>query len=980
MMTYWRNSIADSDRMDVADSRLKDALHIETSITTDGLSKSETGYLFEKFNKMKAAKDTGKTAGQPKLTEIQILISPLSITTTQPVKHAERTYPGIQSPKHPLWIPATLSKSGTLTPSETLSPWISRNVMEPLPPTSNQMAMPPIIGEIRDLDRFLTENKKKSGDWKSYINYCNEMFEAVTGQKPDNYTAEKITVEHQLTVLPDEAAVSVNIGILAVYDYLNRQDVMPPLLTRYATVESPEPRPLLNETGYIQQSARHIGQMGDQHPLSPSQREALYHYQQLGRGEILAINGPPGTGKTMLLQNIVATTLVDSAVNGDKPPVIAISSTNNQAIDNVTESFGKAATKPGKLAGRWLPDITSYALFLPATTKKIPPGTHYAKFKGEGLPNSIETPEYRSRARTSFLKKCGDYAEKPFVNINDAVRFLRDKLIEIVSEIEKSSQLVTDYQQKKATLEIYREMGGIEQYGKQLEQKLFEGIEIIGRLEKLRDDWLHETRSRFWFSRLLVQLGFKSAIAKQGARNRLILSRSPVPTDHLDETSDEAIENFIAQTINRYREESKILREKHGQLQKKNQVFEEARKNWQDWQESQQIVAEPPELSELYKKLDTTLRHQAFQLAVHYWEGRWLRDVKGFLEDPKGKSRQKMEAKWHRYAMLTPCFVSTFFMLPKFFTYSSRDEEDKNWINAPLLSFIDLLIVDESGQTLVETGGASFALAKKAVVVGDIYQIQPVRKITSRVDAGNIKRYLLKPGEPEKEQRKKFQESGLTTYKGSVMKAAQNASPFQLPQIPERGMFLAEHRRCYDSIIDYCNRLTYRGKLDPLRGNPGPGEALFPPMGYANISSRSERANGSRKNSTEAIAIAGWLKDQEDKIRERYDAVEEAVGIITPFVAQKYEIQKALKEQGFKPARMKFGTVHSLQGAERRPVDDGILGPGGKDFYACTDWEDFTTEGCTVYRGHGDHIDMLNAPNMKKNMTLLKRILDKVNQ
>ncbi|MCP4155975.1 MAG: hypothetical protein GY757_50090 [bacterium] len=79
--------------------------------------------------------------------------------------------------------------------------------------------------------------------------------------------------------------------------------------------------------------------------------------------------------------------------------------------------------------------------------------------------------------------------------------------------------------------------------------------------------------------------------------------------------------------------------------------------------------------------------------------------------------------------------------------------------------------------------------------------------------------------------------------------------------------------------------------------------------------------------------------------------------------------------------------IHLITGDDReqrrealRPVDGRILGPSGRGFYESTDWEDFTTAGCTVYRGHGDHIDMLNAPNMEKNMALLKKILDKVNQ
>lgn len=35
----------------------------------------------------------------------------------------------------------------------------------------------------------------------------------------------------------------------------------------------------------------------------------------------------------------------------------------------------------------------------------------------------------------------------------------------------------------------------------------------------------------------------------------------------------------------------------------------------------------------------------------------------------------------------------------------------------------------------------------------------------------------------------------------------------------EHGMFLNEHRRCYDEIISYCNKLVYKGRLQPKRGS-----------------------------------------------------------------------------------------------------------------------------------------------------------------
>lgn len=54
--------------------------------------------------------------------------------------------------------------------------------------------------------------------------------------------------------------------------------------------------------------------------------------------------------------------------------------------------------------------------------------------------------------------------------------------------------------------------------------------------------------------------------------------------------------------------------------------------------------------------------------------------------------------------------VMTFFMLPKqFWAYDGNDK--KNYF---MCNYIDLLVVDEAGQTSPEIAAASFSLAKKS--------------------------------------------------------------------------------------------------------------------------------------------------------------------------------------------------------------------------------------------------------------------------
>ena len=75
--------------------------------------------------------------------------------------------------------------------------------------------------------------------------------------------------------------------------------------------------------------------------------------------------------------------------------------------------------------------------------------------------------------------------------------------------------------------------------------------------------------------------------------------------------------------------------------------------------------------------------------------------------------------------------------------------ENGKW-DVPLYNGIDLLIVDESGQVSPELAVPSFSLAKQAILVGDIQQIEPVWSISDEYSFINLKNLALFPTSPRK--------------------------------------------------------------------------------------------------------------------------------------------------------------------------------------------------------------------------------------
>lgn len=326
---------------------------------------------------------------------------------------------------------------------------------------------------------------------------------------------------------------------------------------------------------------------------------------------------------------------------------------------------------------------------------------------------------------------------------------------------------------------------------------------------------------------------------------------------------------------------------------------------------------------------DTQIRFPAFLLTTHYWEGRWLMDmarIDDLQEEKKKKGAKGVTARWQRRMKLTPCVVMTCYMLPGNMQISEHKGQRK-FEKSYLYDFADLLIVDEAGQVLPEVAAASFALAKKALVIGDTEQIPPIWSIAPAIDVGNMLAEKILSGSTQEEITEKYTaiaDLGKSAASGSVMKIAQFSSRYQYDPELARGMYLYEHRRCFDNIIGYCNTLCYHGKLLPKRGREESN--LMPAMGYLHIDGKGEQASsGSRYNLLEAETIAAWLAENQQNIEAHYGkSLHEVVGIVTPFSAQVSTIKQALGKQGISTGAneksLTVGTVHSLQGAERAIV------------------------------------------------------------
>ncbi|ELJ2326165.1 ATP-binding protein, partial [Escherichia coli] len=758
-------------------------------------------------------------------------------------------------------------------------------------------------------------------EWRQYLDDSERLLKNVAGdwiKNPEQYEL----AEHGYIVKTAQSG-GASFHILSLYDHLLvcKKDV--PLFNRFASREVHAAESLLAPGAKF---SDRLGHSGDKFPLAKAQRDALSHFLDARHGDILAVNGPPGTGKTTLVLSIIATQWARAALEKSEPPVIIATSTNNQAVTNIIEAFGKDFSQgTGAMAGRWLPELKSFGAYFPSSTRKAEAAK---KYQTEDFFNQIESKEYVEDALLFYLEKAkAAFPEKECSSPEKVIELLHGQLAAKSEQLIRLNATWQMLSQIRAARELIA--NDIEQYLDNLNKLLSGQEQKLTLLKSAKTEW-----KKYRAGESLIYSLFSWLPAVRNKRQnqiQLFLEDKLGALIAGNQWSDpETIERNIDGLLNSAECEQTTYRK---QIDSAHEIVLKEQQAVQEWQRLTLDLGyegdEELSFSQADELADTQIRYPAFLLTTHYWEGRWLMDmarIDDLQEEKKKKGAKGVTARWQRRMKLTPCVVMTCYMLPGNMQISEHKGQRK-FEKSYLYDFADLLIVDEAGQVLPEVAAASFALAKKALVIGDTEQIPPIWSIAPAIDIGNMLAEKILSGSTQEEITEKYTaiaDLGKSAASGSVMKIAQFASRYQYDPELARGMYLYEHRRCFDNIIGYCNTLCYHGKLLPKRGREESN--LMPAMGYLHIDGKGEQASsGSRYNLLEAETIAAWLAENQQNIEAHYGkSLHEVVGIVTPFSAQVSTIKQALGKQGISTGAneksLTVGTVHSLQGAERAIV------------------------------------------------------------
>ena len=768
-MHYWRDSLINAQRAEVRDSR---KLGIEAP-PGDFARGRCTPTIYPALVK---ASEANRRGGQGFVQEdgpLAVLLCPLLL---------QRQSEAFSGPRviEAFWIPAELDRSGRLFPPPRGEPWLPRSLLEPMLDDDH-----PAIGAVDALNEFaLTERSRKWREWSEYWEYAERLFAAVTGEELASFECAGFASRRNGIIMPDTTGSSGMFALHQLYDRVLEGKQPLGLLPELARRAPPTQKAFVESRRWITKMAnRHCGQFGNAFPLAFSQRRAVHRALALDPGEFLCVTGPPGTGKTTMLQSVVASLMVE-AVHDERsyPPIIAATGATNQAVTNVITAMEKATNDTSLLASRWIPGVDSYGTFCVSASRaqdvERVEGFQLEQMSGEGLSSSLAHPDFRRQAEATYLANFKSFSGKQ-LPLRGAVRHL-------------------------AAL-IRRERG-----------TLFRAI-----LES-RDGSFSE-----WLKGLV---GLK-------------------------------------------------------QQKPTAQFFNEL------------------------AQFDQQRRFILFLLAARFWEGRWLLEMQQRRADGNNRSSRGQLSTttedWRCRAMLTPTFVSTLAMLPRFFRYDRESERPP----------IDFLIFDEASQVSPELGAGCLALASRALIVGDDQQLEPVWNVPPHVDLSNASQHEL-IGRDQNRGLAELTRMGLLASNGSLMRLSLRCSKYNDGGTTV-GVFLSEHRRSVPEIVAACNALAYRDRLLPYR--PPLAHRVLPAFGYLHVRGRMEKVGTSRRNKKEADQIISWLVANREMLLRFYQhqSLDGVLAVISPFAAQIDYIHTKLRP--FRD-RILVGTVNSLQGAERPVV------------------------------------------------------------
>lgn len=681
-----------------------------------------------------------------------------------------------------------------------------------------------------------------------------------------------------------------------------------------------------------------------------------------GEQRIFSVNGPPGTGKTTLLKEIIASNVVERAIRMAEyaapddafrkqafqaPPDqynqsyyklhqdlsaygILVASNNNAAVENISMELPKAIQedRTGRFsgAGRQTMEETYFADVATELLGEPAWGLISAKLGKKGHLKALKDRLWWAKEGTTL--QC-HYAEET-VDWNAA----RERFA-------KALQAVRDEQGKIAQAQALLA---------QQEDAAEAGKEAVRAACKEQARLAESQNAQTEAERRLALQRENAALLKSAVpflKRILRYRKDPMVKKWLE--TEQAVQETLIQVTRlksaRHEQEDaarsaqETLQQAEAKLADANAAVEPERArfggNWADAAFWKNISANEPSQTacpwtcagfdrareELFYQ--ALMLHKAFTLSSNcvkqnlrrlfaMWDGKFT---------DKADCRAAYADLLNTLLLIVPVISTTFASVQSFLDGVQAEE-------------LGLLVVDESGQATPQSALGALWRTRSAIVVGDPLQVEPIVTIPAELR----KRFADENGIPEPYRLPDLsvqvladrcnRYGGVRTLNGEVLWL---------------GCPLVVHRRCLNPMFAISNEVAYNGRMFQKTAEPGGKRFLFPQSIWLDVKGTEQ---GNKNHSVpEQIDAAAQLVSKAAAVYEGLPKLY----LITPFTTVNRALQdalypalhKALPELELEEIRAwlkeSCGTIHTFQGKEANEVLL-VLGCDGQSGKGAAQW------------------------------------------
>lgn len=292
--------------------------------------------------------------------------------------------------------------------------------------------------------------------------------------------------------------------------------------------------------------------------------------------------------------------------------------------------------------------------------------------------------------------------------------------------------------------------------------------------------------------------------------------------------------------------------------------------------------------------------HEATLRSCHWKAMKNLAAVRAMLSQsmPHPLTEAERGAVWDMLFFVVPVVSTTLASFDRLFEGLGR--ESLGW-----------LLIDEAGQATPQSVAGALWRSRRAVIIGDPFQVEPVMTVPSAVIAELSNRYGVGP------EWSPALHSAQTLADRTMCLGAYVGSG---PDAIWTGMPLRAHRRCIDPMFKVANAIAYEGQMAQANSSPNDVTSPLGESAWIDVKGTSAEAQVVKEEIDAFVKMLARLKGSWPTLD---NGKASKVYVISPFKLVANAAQDAIRRAGMwrKPEMpIDAGTVHTFQGKEAEIV------------------------------------------------------------